>query len=97
MKQQPLKKLNSELTKWVISLHQNGYTDDFQVLNSGEIKCIQSSEHFAIKDLRVHLIDCNYDKLTNTYQYIHTIDTEAGLRGLLITSGILGLKGACHE
>jgi hypothetical protein len=91
MKQSPLKKMNSALTNFVISLHQIGYTDDFLPLNGREIQCVQSGESFAIKDLRVNLVDCNNDRLTRSYQYIHTIDTGIGYRGLLITNGIFGL------
>jgi hypothetical protein len=91
MKQSPLKKMNSALTNFVISLYQIGYTDDFLPLNGREIQCLQSGESFAIKDLRVNLVDCNNDRLTRSYQYIHTIDTGIGYRGLLITNGILGL------
>jgi hypothetical protein len=92
MKQQPLRILNTAMTNWVISLHQIGYTDDFLPLNSREVQCVQNGESFAIKDLRFNLIDCNYDLLTRSYQYIHTIDTGVGYRGLLITNGILGLN-----
>ncbi|RFZ85249.1 hypothetical protein DYU05_06520 [Mucilaginibacter terrenus] len=91
MKTQIFRKMNSELTNWVIRLHQIGYTDDFLPLNPREVQCVQNGESFLIKDLRVNLIDCNFDQLTNTYQYIHTIDTGIGHRGLLITNGILGL------
>src|SRR5215216_2930174 len=92
MKKQSLKKLNTALTNWVINLHQIGYINDFLPLNSGEVQCAQNGENFAIKDLRVNLIDCSYDLLTRSYQYIHTIDTQVGYRGLLITNGILGLS-----
>ncbi len=91
MKQQPLKKLNQALTKWVISLHQKGYTDDFLAINKEKVQCIQNGESFAMQDLRINLVDCAYDLLTHTYQYIHTIDTQVGCRGLLITNGILPL------
>jgi hypothetical protein len=90
-KQKPLKPLNSVLTKRVISLHQIGYTDDFLPLNGLELQCLQSGESFAIKDLRINLIDSNYDRITRSYLYIHTIDTGVGCRGLLMTDGILGL------
>lgn len=93
MKQQTFKKLNHTLTNWVISLHQKGYTDDFLPINGEEVQCAQNGESFALKDLRVNLIDCGYDLLTRTYQYIHTIDTQVGYRGLLITNGILALNG----
>jgi hypothetical protein len=92
MKKHSLKKLNSSLTNWVIRLHQIGYTDDFLPLKSGEVQCAQNGENFAIKDLRVSLIDCSYDMLTGSCQYIHTIDTQVGYRGLLITNRILGLS-----
>ena len=92
MKRQPLKKLNQGLTNWVIRLHQKGYTDDFLPLNGAEVQCVQNGENFAIKDLRINLIDCSNDLLTRTYQYIHTIDTQVGYRGLLITNGILSLN-----
>jgi hypothetical protein len=91
MNQLPIKKLNRTLTNWVISLHQKGYTDDFLPLGSEKLQCVQNGESFAIQDLRVRLIDCGYDLLTRTYQYIHTIDTQVGYRGLLITNGILPL------
>jgi len=92
MKQYQLIKLNRTLTKWVISLHQEGYTDDFLTVNKQSIQCVQSGEKFDLCDLRVKLIDCGYDLLTHTYQYIHTIDTQIGYRGLLITNGILPLN-----
>ncbi|HVW95848.1 MAG TPA: hypothetical protein VHA56_07755 [Mucilaginibacter sp.] len=91
MKQPSLRKLNCKLTKRVIALHQKGYTDDFLPVNSEKIKCVQNGESFAIQDLFVKLIDCSYDRLTHTYQYIHTIDTQAGCRGLLVMNGILKL------
>lgn len=89
MIQPSTKKLNRTLTDWVISLHQRGYTDDFVPVNAEKVQCLQDGENFAIRDLRVNLVDCGYDLLTHTYQYIHTIDTQVGYRGLLITNGIL--------
>ena len=91
MKQLSAKKLNHTLTKRVISLHQEGYTDDFLPVNAEKLRCLQNGESFAIRDLQVNLIDCDYDRLTHTYQYIHTIDTEVGQRGLLVTNGIFTL------
>jgi len=92
MKKQSLKKKNESLTNWVIILHQTGYINDFFPFNNGEVQCVQNGENFPIKDLRVILIDCCYDLLTRSFRYIHTIDTEAGYRGLLITNRIVGLS-----
>lgn len=92
MKQHQLRKLNRDLTNCVISLHQKGYTDDFQSISTEKVQCIQNGECFTMRELRIKLIDCGYDLLTRTYKYIHTIDTEVGYRGLLITNGILALN-----
>lgn len=91
MKQQAFKKLNCTITNWVISLHQRGYTDDFLAISKENIQCVQNGEKFAAKDLSINLVDCGYDLLTRTYQYIHTIESQVGHRGLLITNGILTL------
>lgn len=91
MKEHQSKKFNSALTNRVISLHQQGYTDDFLPLDKEKVKCIQNGESFALQHLQIQLIDCSYDLLTHTYQYVHTIDTYMGYRGLLITNGILPL------
>ena len=97
MKQQPIRKFNSALTNRVIRLHQIGYTDDFLPVNTREVQCLQNGQKFTVKNLRVHLIDCIYDQLTRAYQYIHIIDTGVGLRGLLITNGILTLNPDAHD
>ena len=87
-----LKKLNGALTNWVIKLHHKGYTDDFRLINRGSVQCIQSGENFDTINLHIKLVHCAYDILTRTYQYIHTIDTDEGYRGLLIANDILILS-----
>ncbi|WP_316843924.1 hypothetical protein [Pedobacter psychrodurus] len=91
MKTQSLKKLNPTITNWVISLHQKGYTDDFLSITPEKLQCVQNGESFALVDLRINLVDCSFDNLTHTFQYIHTIETQVGCRGLLIMNGILPL------
>ncbi|MBC6110901.1 hypothetical protein ACFOG5_01385 [Pedobacter fastidiosus] len=91
MKQSSLKKLNLTLTDRIICLHQKGYTDDFLSINSEKLQCIQNGESFFIDDVRINLVDCGYDILTRSFQYIHTIDTQIGCRGLMILNGILPL------
>ena len=92
MKQPQVIKINRRLTNWVINLHQNGYIDDFLTVNKDRVQCLQNGESFALCHLQVSLVHCCYDLLTHTYQYIHTIDTQVGCRGLLVTNGILPLN-----
>ncbi|MFD0766904.1 hypothetical protein ACFQZI_18750 [Mucilaginibacter lutimaris] len=92
MNQNPTKKLNSSLTRHVINLHQLGYCHDFMPADRHCILCLQSGECFKMHTVHICLINCVYDHLKHTYQYIHTIDTEVGSRGLLITNGIMLLR-----
>ncbi|OOQ59774.1 hypothetical protein [Mucilaginibacter pedocola] len=94
MEQYQTKKVNSCLTRRVIGLHQAGYTEDFYVATNGNIRCLQNGECFNLDALQICLVDCDYDLLTNTYKYIHTIDTETGCRGLLVINGILPLSAS---
>lgn len=91
MRHSSLRKLNLTLTNRIICLHQKGYTDDFLSINTEKLQCIQNGESFFIEDVRINLVDCGYDILTRSYQYIHTIDTQIGCRGLMILNGILPL------
>jgi len=84
-----LKQLNRCITKQVISLHHNGYTSDFLRIGKEQVQCLQTGELFLLSGLQICLIDCAYDLLTQSYQYIHTIETEIGYRGLLVTNGIM--------
>ncbi|WP_316829827.1 hypothetical protein [Pedobacter aquatilis] len=86
------RKLNSEITNWVIILHERGYINDFHSLNHEKLQCAQNGECFPILELNIHLIDCSYDILNQNYKYIHTIETQAGYRGLLIINGLLPLN-----
>jgi hypothetical protein len=82
------KKLNHTITARVIDLHGKGYTDDFLPAKDQTLMCIQNSENFAMADLHIKVIDQGFDQLTNTYKYIHTIETVNGDKGLLIADFI---------
>ncbi|WP_454801735.1 hypothetical protein [Mucilaginibacter phyllosphaerae] len=78
------KKLNHDITSRVIDLHGQGYTDDFLPTDDRHFLCLQNSENFDIKDININVIDQGFDQLTNSYKYIHTIETAHGSKGLLI-------------
>jgi hypothetical protein len=82
------KKLNHVITSRVIDLHGQGYTDDFLPTDNHHFLCLQNSENFDIANLQINVIDQGFDQLTNTYKYIHTIETDNGSKGLLITDFI---------
>jgi len=82
------KKLNRTITSRVIDLHGKGYTDDFLPTNEHTFLHIQNSENFTMADLSIKVIDQGFDQLTNSYKYIHTIETVNGDKGLLIADFI---------
>lgn len=82
------KKLNRTLTKWVIDLHGKGYINDFSQINNQRLRCVQNCEDFSIEDLNINVIDEAFDQLTQTYKYIHTIETMDGDRGLLVVEAL---------
>lgn len=79
------RKLNNTLTKRVIDLHHQGYTYDFMPMQDQGFLCLQDSEHFALNDLSIELIDEGFDQLTKTHKYIHIIETSNGSKGLLVS------------
>ncbi|GGH21911.1 hypothetical protein [Mucilaginibacter phyllosphaerae] len=88
MKALRTKKLNHAITARVIALHGQGYTDDFLPAKDQTFMCLQNSENFALPDLQIQMIGQGFDQLTNTYKYIHTIETITGSKGLLISDFI---------
>jgi hypothetical protein len=87
------RKLNNALTQRVIDLHDKGYTNDFSPTADHKFQCIQDSEDFSVEDLDIKVIDQQFDHLTKTYKYIHTIETVNGGKGLLITDFICTENG----
>ena len=86
------KTLNCTLTKRVIELHDRGYTEDFRDTPDKRFICIQSSEQFKTSELIICLVDLGFDKLSNSFKYIHTIETADGSKGLMITNAIYSVN-----
>ncbi len=77
------KLLNNALTSMVMNLHDQGYTNDFLPVKDEQFFCIQDCESYSMADLNIRAIDQGFDQLTNSYKYIHTIETCNGSKGLL--------------
>ena len=83
------KLLNNALTSMVINLHDQGYTDDFLATKDEQLFCIQDCENYSLADLNIRVIDQGFDQFSNSYKYIHTIETCNGSKGLLFTDLVL--------
>lgn len=83
-----IKRLNALITKRVIELQANGYLYDFKSTEDGQFLCLQDSNNFSIPDISIRLIDQVYDQFSQTYKYIHTVETASGHKGLLLEEAI---------
>jgi hypothetical protein len=80
-------KLNAAITKRVIQLHALGYDCDFLIMGQG-LLCIQSNQNFPVDAVLIKVVDQGYDQLTHSFKYVHTIDTNNGEKGVMITDAI---------
>ena len=80
---------NQLLTKMIIALHENGFTDDFFVHDASDILGSVLSPGTIYPFFTVVLINQVFDELTNTYKYIHAIETICGRKGLLLSADLL--------
>lgn len=83
------RKLNSLMTKRVIELQGKGFDYDFILLSNNCLMCLQSSTTFSFQSFFVMLVDQVYDNLSESYKYIHAIETVSGERGVLLTENII--------
>jgi len=79
----------SELTKTLIDLHDSGYVFDFRVLDRERIICLQDSRQFNANGIIIKVINQHFDKITHSYKYIHTVETDCGDRGLIVADEII--------
>lgn len=85
--------MNGSITKRVIELHNLGYDHDFQITGNRALLCLQNNENFPVDAVRIAVIDQGFDQLTQSYKYIHTIDTDSGERGMLMSDCIFTNPG----
>jgi len=83
--------INRRLTHKLIRLHDKGYELDFGLLKNRGLCCLQSGQCFEEESVSVTLIDQVYDFITNSYKYLHTVETACGKRGILLIEGIYRL------
>ena len=91
--------VNQKITQRIISLHKQGYVVDFQLGNHHNIICNDEEPYPVFRDFSIRIIDLCFDQLSNSYKYLHAIETECGKKGLLLadeplTPPVLGARNA---
>lgn len=82
------RRLNGSITKRVIDLHNKGYHFDFLMLEDRILVCAQNNERLPAHAVQIQVVDQGYDQLTQSFKYIHTIDTGNGDLGVLLMDRI---------
>jgi hypothetical protein len=83
---------NAPLTKKIIALHEQGYEQDFQFAGDDLLICIQTNKYYDLTSVALRLEDQQYDHLSYSFKYLHTIETGNGEKGILLADGILILN-----
>jgi len=78
-------RINSDLTLMVINLHAGGYIFDFQDVESRFV-CLQDNRSFQAADVQISVAGHCYDQLSKSFKYIYVIDTDSGLKGLMLSN-----------
>jgi hypothetical protein len=93
---------NAFLTKKIIALHEQGYDQDFKFADDNLLLCVQTDKYYDMAGVTFRLEDQQYDYLSHSFKYLHTIETGSGEKGILLMDGILTLNkqkgnGYCPE
>jgi hypothetical protein len=80
--------INRDLALKVIELHNDGYDFDFSITPDRRIICMQDNRSFSPDEISIKVTDLNFDQLSNSYKYVHTVETCCGDKGLLIANCI---------
>ena len=84
-------KINVDLTRIVINLHAGGYIFDFQDLGT-QFVCLQNNGSFPASDVQISIAGHYYDQLSKSFKYVYAIDTNSGLKGLILSNNFLACK-----
>ena len=80
--------VNHRLTRKLILLHNAGYDLDFILLSNHRLLCVQDEQCYSESILTIKTVDQVHDCITNSFKYLHTVETACGKKGILLIEGI---------
>ncbi|MFA6083476.1 hypothetical protein [Mucilaginibacter sp.] len=85
------RKINRSLTDMIIRLHEHGYTEDFSVSDVAGKPVLMHCEagEIAVNYFKISIINQFFDRLTFRYKYLHAVETDCGLKGIVLSNGVL--------
>jgi hypothetical protein len=82
------RRIKSSITEKIIEMHHKGYVLDFHVGEDPSIICLQDNVAYSQDKVQIIVIDQCFDRMSKRFQYIHTIETACGRKGLLLNERI---------
>lgn len=85
------KAVNPTLTNMIIWLHDHGYTEDFSATTQNGRLMVSHilSADLAVTNFQIFIINQFFDRLTNKFIYLHAIETNCGLKGIVLSQLVL--------
>jgi hypothetical protein len=83
--QRKTSKIKADLTRIVINLHAGGYIFDFHDMDS-QLVCLQNNRSFPATGVQISIAGHYYDQLSKSFKYVYAIDTNSGLKGLMLSN-----------
>jgi hypothetical protein len=96
MEQIRRRRQNASLTKMIINLHSRGFTEEFYIRDAKVFTFSTIYPEESISSFEVLLINQVFDELSGGYKYIHAIESDSGVRGLLLIEECL-FTPACRQ
>src|SRR5687768_15075187 len=88
-----VKTVNEELTKLIIMMHDQGFSEDFYYDKDDRIISYQRNESFPIDEVSIDFLGKFADNISNVMRFIYTVITHNGFEGLLFTDSQLHSPG----
>jgi len=78
------KRIKPAMTQKIIEMHGKGYELDFQIAEDPSVICLQDNVAYSRERVQIRVVDQCFDRVSKRFQYIHTIETACGRKGLLL-------------
>jgi len=86
-------KPQADLSQAIILLHECGYSADF-FLKAGHLHSPSAPDSFPLVYTRVTYRSSYWDVMEEEHKYIYTVETDTGLKGIILTEKDLHREGA---
>jgi len=79
----PYRLTKCQMTRKIISLHHEGYTDDFLLLRPGFLWWLQGQQEFPVSETKLNFITLINEKRAHDCRFLLAIQIDYGQRGIL--------------